>query len=138
MKWMLTFLALLYFFNPYDVLPDFLLGAGWLDDLAVMGLLLYYLYRAGYRGFPFGGQASRGDSQAGAGRVSADKEDSLDPYQTLGVAPGADQDEIRQAYRQLVAQYHPDKAAHLGEELRRLAEEKFKAIQAAYDALQKP
>ncbi len=138
MKWLLVFLALLYFISPYDVLPDFLLGAGWLDDLAVLGLLGYYLYRAGYRGFPFSGGAKQGYSRAGADREGSDEEKSPDPYQTLGVAPGAGPDEIRQAYRQLAAQYHPDKAAHLGEELRRLAEEKFKAIQAAYDALRKP
>lgn len=138
MKWLLVILAVLYLLNPFDLLPDFLVGAGWLDDLGVLGLLGYYLYRAGYRGFPFGGGASHRDSPAGADRHTAAKEASADPYQTLGVAPDAGQDEIRQAYRRLAAQYHPDKVAHLGEDLRRLAAEKFKAIQAAYDALKKP
>ncbi len=32
-------------------------------------------------------------------------------------------------------EYHPDKVAHLGSELRRLAEHKAKEINAAYNAL---
>ena len=31
-------IALLYFICPYDVLPDFAVGPGWLDDLVVLGL----------------------------------------------------------------------------------------------------
>jgi hypothetical protein len=137
MKWVLAVTALLYLLNPFDVLPDFVVGAGWLDDLAVLGLVGYYLYRAGYRGFPFNGGTSRGPSQTDDPHDTPENQEALDPYQTLGVAPGADQDEIRQAYRRLAAQYHPDKAAHLGEELRLLAEKKFKTIQAAYDTLKR-
>lgn len=138
MKWVLTILALAYIFNPIDILPDFLLGAGWLDDLAVLGLLGYYLYRAGYRGFPFGGRLSRDQTETGTPHTPPDKEEeALNPHQVLGVAPGAAQGDIRQAYRRLAAQYHPDKVAHLGEDLRLLAEKKFKAIQAAYDALRR-
>ena len=137
MKWVLAVLALVYLLNPFDVLPDFVVGAGWLDDLMVLGLVGYYLYRAGYRGFPFHGGTPRGHSQGDKPHEAPENRESLDPYQTLGVDPGAGQDEIRQAYRRLAAQYHPDKAAHLGEELRLLAEQKFKAIQAAYDTLRK-
>jgi preprotein translocase subunit Sec63 len=52
--------------------------------------------------------------------------------QVLGVAPTAGIDEIREAYRRLVAQYHPDKVAQLGPELQALANEKTQAITAAY------
>jgi DnaJ like chaperone protein len=34
-------------------------------------------------------------------------------------------------------QYHPDKVRHLGEEFRKVAEEKMKDINAAYDYLSK-
>ena len=54
----------------------------------------------------------------------------------LEVAPNADADEIREAYRRLIGQYHPDKVASLGRELQELAEAKSKAITIAYqDAL---
>jgi DnaJ like chaperone protein len=43
---------------------------------------------------------------------------------------------VQTAYRSLIRQYHPDKVANLGEELRELAEVKSKAINKAYnDAL---
>ena len=54
----------------------------------------------------------------------------------LEIAPDAGVDEIREAYRRLIGQYHPDKVASLGRELQELAESKSKAITLAYqDAL---
>ncbi len=138
MKWVLIILALVYLLNPFDLLPDMLLGAGWLDDLAILGLLGYWLYRSGYRGSS-GGDTSRDEQRKmdpppdGSGEGAAE-----DPRQILGVGPDANQNEIRRAYRRLAAQYHPDKVAHLGEDLRRLADKKFKAIQAAYERLKRP
>jgi DnaJ like chaperone protein len=48
------------------------------------------------------------------------------------VAATATPEEIRAAYRSLFSQYHPDKVASLGIELRVLAESKSKEIGAAY------
>ena len=138
MKWLLTILALLYVINPFDVLPDMVPGAGWLDDLFVLGLLGYYLYRIGFRGMPFGGRNERGPDDRRDRTDAPNDADADSPYRVLGVAPDASQDDIRQAYRRLAAQYHPDKVSHLGAELRDLAEQKFKAIQAAYDTLKSP
>lgn len=59
-----------------------------------------------------------------------------DHYRTLGLNPGASAEEIKKAYRTLSMQYHPDKAAHLGEEFRAAAEEKMKEINMAYQHLQ--
>lgn len=50
------------------------------------------------------------------------------PYSTLGVAPNSSDNEIKQAYRKLVLQYHPD-VAGTG------AERKFMSIQQAYELL---
>jgi hypothetical protein len=53
---------------------------------------------------------------------------AIDPYRTLGLAPGATQAEIKVAYRRLAKLNHPDSA---GER----ALPRFLAIQAAYEAL---
>jgi DnaJ like chaperone protein len=52
----------------------------------------------------------------------------------LELSPDASVEEIRAAYRRLIGQYHPDKVASLGRELRELAEAKSRDIQLAYQA----
>ncbi len=51
-----------------------------------------------------------------------------DPYQTLGVARDASQDDIRKAYRKLAKETHPDLNPGNAE-----AEKRFKEISSAYD-----
>jgi curved DNA-binding protein CbpA len=57
----------------------------------------------------------------------------FDPYQALGVGPGASEAEIRAAYKALAAKYHPDK--HRGNPLEPLAAEKLQAINRAREML---
>lgn len=56
-----------------------------------------------------------------------------DPYKVLGVAPTATDEEIKQAYRKLAKQYHPDK--YVDNPLSNLATEKMKEINEAYDII---
>jgi DnaJ-domain-containing protein 1 len=58
-------------------------------------------------------------------------------YDVLEVAPDASIEQIEYAYRRLVAQYHPDKVATLGPELRALAERMTAELNVAYDAARK-
>lgn len=85
--------------------------------------------RARYQGGWAGGRA-------GASAATGQKRED-DYYRTLGLEPGADFAAIKTAYRNLSKQYHPDKVNHLGEEFKRVAEEKMKEINEAYQHLKK-
>jgi len=65
--------------------------------------------------------------------------DKGDPYLVLGVGHDASDDEVKRAYRKLVAENHPDKAMARGvpEEFIAIATEKLAAINAAYDQISK-
>jgi DnaJ-domain-containing protein 1 len=54
-------------------------------------------------------------------------------YDVLQVEPHASAAEIRRSYRTLMGQYHPDKVATLGDELKRVSERKTKEINIAYE-----
>lgn len=58
-----------------------------------------------------------------------------DPYSVLGVSSNASDEEIKKAYRELARKYHPDN--YQNNPLADLAEEKMKAINEAYEAIQK-
>lgn len=58
-----------------------------------------------------------------------------DPYRVLGVSPGASDDEIKKAYRDLARKYHPDN--YHDNPLADLAQEKMKEINEAYDLITK-
>ena len=57
-----------------------------------------------------------------------------DAYEVLGISRDADDQEVKQAYYRLAKEHHPDKNPDNREE----ATEKFKDIQAAYEALKDP
>ncbi len=92
-------------------------------------------------------QERTGRAEGGRGRASSSKSgnmgsggsqhltDSDRHYRILGIQPGATIEEVKAAYRRRMQEYHPDKVASLGKELRDLAEEKSKEINKAYRAI---
>ena len=58
-------------------------------------------------------------------------------YRELGIAADASDEEVERAYRRLISEYHPDKVASAAREIRELAETRARAINTAYEAIQK-
>ena len=63
--------------------------------------------------------------------------DNTSAYTVLGISPSATDDEVKAAYRKMAMKHHPDKVATLGPEVQKAAEEKFRQIQQAYEAIKK-
>ena len=55
------------------------------------------------------------------------------PNEVLGIPHGASEEQVRDAYRELVKKYHPDQFAD--QRAKELAEAKMREINAAYDAI---
>ena len=148
-KLILLILAGLYTLNPYDILPDLMIGWGWIDDLIIWGLLWRYLvsqkkkfanYHRFYRQTGNGFENKSRGNYSGQQRSYSNEQNFADtthwdPYQILGIDRSASADEIKKAYRELARKYHPDKLEHLGDEFKELAEMRFKEIQKAYQEL---
>ena len=56
-------------------------------------------------------------------------------YRILEIEPCATDEEVKTAYPMMAIKYHPDKVATLGEDVQKAAEEKFKAVNQAYEAI---
>ncbi|MGO1002808.1 MULTISPECIES: J domain-containing protein [Lysobacter] len=57
------------------------------------------------------------------------------PYAVLGLSTDASDSEVDQAYRRLMAQYHPDRVTQAAPELRSQAEQRAREINRAYDRI---
>jgi DnaJ like chaperone protein len=124
--------ALVYLVVPFDLIPDFIGLPGRIDDIAMIGLLAW-LYRSHVRKhLESGPEQEAADPAAGSG---SERAEAFDAYAVLGVPRGSSRDAIRHAYRQRMREYHPDKVAHLGEALQKLAHEKAQEIQRAYQQI---
>ena len=123
--WLLA--GALYLLWPWDLVWDFIPLVGQVDDALMAVLAAYMAYRSL--------KDYWGKGPVSVGRIFEEAADDSDPCKVLGVGRHASPEVVKAAYRARMAEYHPDKVAHLGAELRALAEKKAKAIQAAYETL---
>ena len=63
--------------------------------------------------------------------------DNTYAYKILEIEPSCNDDEVKKGYRKMANKYHPDKVSHLGIDLQHIAEEKFKAVNNAYQTIKK-
>jgi DnaJ like chaperone protein len=138
-KWLIA-IAVLYLVFPRDLVFDFLgRGLGLIDDLLVIALMFWF-----YRGHLRRTAVRETRESEGPGRKErssraqpAASEPAFDPYEVLGIPASASAEAIQSAYKARMKEYHPDKVAHLGEELQDLAHRKALEIEQAYRQLRK-
>lgn len=71
------------------------------------------------------------DTEASEAPASA----PMDPWAVLGLARNSSWDAVERARRSLLQQYHPDRLGHVSPLVHKLAEEAFKRVGDAYEAL---
>lgn len=136
LKVLLVVIAVAYVLFPRDFLPDYFgRGVGFIDDALVV-LVLAYIYLRNKRRYVASGDAPAPHSAASPSAAAPPAADP-DPRAVLGVSSSATQQEVQKAYRARMAEYHPDRVSHLGEELRKVAHEKTLEIQRAYERLKR-
>lgn len=82
-----------------------------------------------------GGNQNYGNFGSGGQSPYGAFEDKTKYYTTLGIQSGADQDEVKKAYRNLARKHHPDRYATADDDVKAYHEKKFKEINEAYDKL---
>lgn len=107
--------------------------AGWLllrhPVGGFIGLLIGYAFD--HDTFSSSRKESPRDS-AGSGDANVDW-----AYRVFELPEDASDAEIGRVYRRLMSQYHPDRVAGATPELQKIAEQKSREINAAYDRIQK-
>jgi hypothetical protein len=61
--------------------------------------------------------------------------EEIDPFAVIGVPASAAFDEVHAAWRQKLAEYHPDRFARAGEKIRKLAHTETQRLNAAFQAI---
>ena len=64
-------------------------------------------------------------------------QDNESSYKVLDVERNATDEGVRKAYRKMANKYHPDKVEYLGDDFKKVANEKFRKVNEAYEAIKK-
>jgi len=63
--------------------------------------------------------------------------DTTSAYRVLEITPDASDEELKKAYRRMALKYHPDRVAHLGDDVQKAANAKFQDLNASYEQVKK-
>lgn len=130
-----------YVLFPFDLIPD-VPGIGWIDDIVVVLAIWWTISAARRRNaegrIPPGAAADALPAEDPPGTAFQQRFQSPEAHVVLGVPRTADAAEVKQAYRALLTQYHPDKVSHLSPEFQALAHDRVVAIQDAYTRMGGP
>jgi|Deesub1362A_J573_1020465.scaffolds.fasta_scaffold03075_6 uncharacterized membrane protein YkvA (DUF1232 family) len=118
-------LLTIYIISPVDALPPSLL-----DDLVVLAILVYLIYKNS-RKHPHEGHTFREEATTDE-NLTFD-----DACRVLGIRPDAPAEEIKRAYREKIAMNHPDKVSHLSRELQEKAKELTLRLNRAYEIIKR-
>ncbi len=122
----LIIILIIYIISPLDLFPFVF------DDLIASGFLFYF-WRKFKNQKRQKNYYSRSQSQANT-KTEPDGSMSLDEsYKLLNVSSDAPLSEVQKAYKEKMSKSHPDKVAHLSEELQKKAKELALEINKAYN-----
>lgn len=126
--YILVIILVVYIISPLDLFPFVF------DDLIASGFLLYFWRKfknqKNRRNYYSGGQSQANIKTGSGGSMSLD-----DAYRLLNAKPDDPWSEVQKAYKEKMAKSHPDKVAHLGEELQEKANELTLQINKAYSII---
>ncbi len=127
--YLILIFLVIYIISPLDFLPHFI------DDLFAFGLLWYMWRRRLRQGRQWSRYYSNTQSQESKRSGTGGDLDLGEACRLLGVNPNTSLDEIQKAYKEKVAKSHPDKVAHLSEELQMKAKELTLQLNKAIDVI---
>lgn len=104
---------------------------------ALKSMFLGYSYQSSGYAYGNGYGYNSGYGYGSSGYNSSSTRNLNDDYKILEVSPDATDEEVKKAYRKAAIKHHPDKVSHLGEEVRKAAEEKFSKVNEAYERIKK-
>ncbi len=128
----LIIILIIYIISPLDLHPFIF------DDIIASGFL-YYIWQK------FKGQKrqknyynhTKGESRTNTERGAGDQLRLDEAYRLLHVSPDASWSKIQKAYKERMSKTHPDKVAHLSEELQEKSRELSLEINNAYNLIKR-
>jgi DnaJ like chaperone protein len=86
----------------------------------------------------FGWQGNRDDSRYSSTSSNNRSTNNIEnDYKILEIDTSASDDDVKKAYRKQAMKHHPDKVNHLGDDIRKAAEERFAKLNESYERIKK-